>query len=69
MIDLILTAIVFYLSSLSAALIIGFVKWCDGDNGHTDNPGDVAETEDTTEIETTEESKPTNGGTQDDQPA
>jgi len=40
-----------------------------GDNGSCDEPGDIAETEDTTEIETEEESEPTNGGTQDDQPS
>jgi len=41
----------------------------DGDNGSCDDSGDIAETESTTEIETTEESEPTNGGTQDDQSA
>jgi len=42
---------------------------CDGDNGHTDNPGDVADTPSEVEIETPQEEEPSNGGTKDDQPA
>ena len=36
----------------------------DGGNGSCDEPGNIAETEDEADIETEEESKPTNGDTE-----
>lgn len=62
-------ALLFHTPAILLCCLLSFIKKCEGDNGSCDEPGDIASTEDEVEVDTPEETEPTNGGTQDDQPS